>query len=559
MGKIESYCKDVKKSKRVLSYLWKILPCKMRVGIIFLYFASFLKSISELLVPIAISVATAKIQGSSYQFLGITINLDISLTNLIIAMFATIFLFYIISIVMNTRIKMFGTKCMGYMNEYLSSYMLDDKVQTENYTNGELAYIIKSSSESASWYLETYFTRFLVPIFTLVTSMAYIATLSMSAFSLVVVSLLVLGGVVAVRVLKNKTILQTLEFYNAKLNNNLLNDLKNISFIKFFESKNYELSLIRNINKNYYKTDRKKNLIYLFYWISSYVIELACSLIAVLIIMQTVPQELMISVIVIVIPYLLRIYSAIESMGFTIVQLQQHAIKVLRAEKIIKGDTKAKVGFCTGELCGNFKNIENIKIKNLAWYKFSFKDITFYNGKINCLQGKNGSGKSSMIKCLLGIKDYDSAEFVINDKCNVPNLLNYRDRIAFSFQDDMFFDRPIIENIMYPEDKLSKSAKALVKTFNLTDVLKRKDKQNFFNTSFDANFSGGEKKKMSLVRALKDDKDIYIFDEPTNDLDVQSVDKFIEIIKELSKTKMVIVISHDKKILNISDNTIKLS
>ena len=63
---------------------------------------------------------------------------------------------------------------------------------------------------------------------------------------------------------------------------------------------------------------------------------------------------------------------------------------------------------------------------------------------------------------------------------------------------------------------------------------------------------------MSLIRNLKDDKEIYIFDEPTNDLDAQSIDNFIEIIKELCKDKMIIIISHDKKILQVSDNIIKL-
>lgn len=547
-----------KKTKSVIGYLWKVLPAKMRFGMIMLYFASFLKAVSDLLVPLAMSVAIAKIQGDTYQIFGLTIDLNLSLTNLIIVLFATMFMFFIISIIMNTCIKMFGTKCNAYVNEYLSNFMLDDKMNTENYTNGELAYIIKSSSESASWYIELYFTRFLVLFFALLTSLAYIATLNLPAFSIVLISLLILCGVVAIRVIKNKKILQSLEFDNAKLNNNLLNDLKNISFIKFFDAKKYELALIRESNKSYYKTDRKKNLVYLFYWICSYVIEFACSLVAVLFIIQTLPQELMLAVIVLVIPYLMKIYSSIESMGFIFIQLQQHSMKVLRAEDIIKVSNEEENIIFTDKTDNNFNKIEKIKIKNLAWYKFSFSNITFYNKQINCLQGKNGSGKSSMIKCLLGLKDYESAEFIINGKYQVPNLLDFRKNIALSFQDEMFFDRPIVENIMYPKKQLSPKAKELVETFNLENVLKRKDKQNFFNTTFEANFSGGEKKKMSLIRALKDDKDIYIFDEPTNDLDSQSVDRFIKIIKELSKTKMIIIISHDKKILSISDNTINL-
>ena len=547
----------VKKSKRVIAYLWKILPNSQKLNLILLYFASFLKSVSELLVPLAVSVATARIQGSAYQIFGLTIRLDMSITNLIIMLFSTMFLFFTISIVMNTIIKLFGTKCMGYINAYLSGYMLDDKLNSENYTNGELAYIIKSSGESVNWYLEIYFSRFLVPIFTAVTSLAYIASMNMTSFTIVVASLVLIGFLIVLRVVKNKKILQTLEVYNAKLNNNFLNDLKNISFINFLGSKQYELGLIKELNKNYFKTDKKKTLIYMFYWIACYVIEFVCSLVAILLIIETLPTELMLSVVVLLIPYLMKVYTAIESLGFTIVQLQQHSIKVMRAEQIIKNKKDDNVVEDNNLVIK--EQIESIKINKLKWYKFAFKDIAFYRGKINCLQGKNGCGKTSMIKCLLGLKDYDEASFVVNEKYNVKNLYNYKEKIGISFQDDMFFDRPIVDNIMYPKKQLNKKAKELVGVFNLNEVLKRKDKQNFFNTEFENNFSGGEKKKMSLIRNLKDDKEIYIFDEPTNDLDAQSIDNFIEIIKELcNKDKMIIIISHDKKILQVSDNIIKL-
>ena len=279
--------------------------------------------------------------------------------------------------------------------------------------------------------------------------------------------------------------------------------------------------------------------------------------ISILLIIETLPTELMLSVVVLLIPYLMKVYTAIESLGFTIVQLQQHSIKVMRAEQIIKNKKDDNVVEDNNLVIK--EQIESIKINKLKWYKFAFKDIAFYRGKINCLQGKNGCGKTSMIKCLLGLKDYDEASFVINEKYNVKNLYNYKEKIGISFQDDMFFDRPIVDNIMYPKKQLNKKAKELVGVFNLNEVLKRKDKQNFFNTEFENNFSGGEKKKMSLIRNLKDDKEIYIFDEPTNDLDAQSIDNFIEIIKELcNKDKMIIIISHDKKILQVSDNIIKL-
>ena len=65
--------------------------------------------------------------------------------------------------------------------------------------------------------------------------------------------------------------------------------------------------------------------------------------------------------------------------------------------------------------------------------------------------------------------------------------------------------------------------------------------------------SGGEKKRINLARAFIKPADLYILDEPTNELDKKNVDIVLKILKQLKKRAIVVVISHDARVIEISD------
>ena len=66
-----------------------------------------------------------------------------------------------------------------------------------------------------------------------------------------------------------------------------------------------------------------------------------------------------------------------------------------------------------------------------------------------------------------------------------------------------------------------------------------------------ANFSGGQKQRLALARAILHDSDIYIFDEATSNIDAESEDKIMQVVHELAKRKLVILISH--RLANVTD------
>ena len=128
-------------------------------------------------------------------------------------------------------------------------------------------------------------------------------------------------------------------------------------------------------------------------------------------------------------------------------------------------------------------------------------------------------------------------------------------RVSISFQGENFFDRSVKTNIMYPETKLNDKAQELIEIFDLEEIINReKDKTDNFKDIL----SGGEKKRISIIRCISKNAEIYILDEPTNELDEKNVKKTISQIKKMKKNALVIVISHDKRLIDCAENIVMI-
>ena len=126
--------------------------------------------------------------------------------------------------------------------------------------------------------------------------------------------------------------------------------------------------------------------------------------------------------------------------------------------------------------------------------------------------------------------------------------------MAYLFQDSILFDRSLKENISYPDDVLNEQAETLIEKFGMEKVVNRNVETSIKNV-----LSGGEKKRVDLIRTLSKNKDIYLFDEPTNELDSENVKITLEEIRNVAqKNKIVIMISHDDRCFEIADEVIYL-
>jgi putative ABC transport system ATP-binding protein len=190
---------------------------------------------------------------------------------------------------------------------------------------------------------------------------------------------------------------------------------------------------------------------------------------------------------------------------------------------------------------------------------------------LNILKGVSGSGKSTLLSLIAGFDKPTSGKIVVDDmlisKLPDLHLSNYRNqKIGFVFQHFNLIDSlSVAENILAPlamsGDSISQ-AKAKVLQAMREVGIEHKANQNI------KNLSGGEKQRCAIARALVNQSDILLCDEPTANLDRENSLKFIEIIRRLNDGKRVIIIAtHDpifddidihSRVIHISDGKIGL-
>ncbi len=206
------------------------------------------------------------------------------------------------------------------------------------------------------------------------------------------------------------------------------------------------------------------------------------------------------------------------------------------------------------------KSILNFK-KNIIFKNVSFNFVNHVNvlKKINLkiikndtigIIGSTGSGKTTLVLMLIGLLRPTSGKILV-DNIDINKKYSLRDIISYAPQDTTLINDTVIRNITF-KDELSN-----VELKRLNHVIAISESKNFLNRNFlnktvkekGINFSGGQRKRIGLTRSLFVEKDIYIFDEPTNSLDLSTAKKFIKNIKKFLFNKTVIIITHDKNIL----------
>lgn len=194
---------------------------------------------------------------------------------------------------------------------------------------------------------------------------------------------------------------------------------------------------------------------------------------------------------------------------------------------------------------------QQVKALNLVTYKFEV-------GKFYAIMGESGSGKSTLIN-ILGLMDEATKGSVFLDgvdtsKCSDDELCKLRnEKIGFVFQNFYLNNKlTALENVLLPmyingNVDLNK-AKDLLKTFNVLDR----------ESHYPYELSGGEQQRVSLARALVNNPKYILADEPTGNLDSKNEDEVFNYLKDISKDKCVIVVSHNEKIKNYADKVVYL-
>lgn len=187
---------------------------------------------------------------------------------------------------------------------------------------------------------------------------------------------------------------------------------------------------------------------------------------------------------------------------------------------------------------GNLTVFENLNIK-------------VEKGEVLVIIGPSGSGKSTFLRCLNTLEIPDNGEIYIEGELlNIHNKKDTRlkiEKMGMVFQSFNLFPHLTVEqNVIEAPITVKKQNRdlALEKAHKLLDKVGLGDKKDYYPSKL----SGGQKQRVAIARALAMDPDIMLFDEPTSALDPELVGEVLNVMKDLAKEGMtMVVVTHEMR------------
>lgn len=173
--------------------------------------------------------------------------------------------------------------------------------------------------------------------------------------------------------------------------------------------------------------------------------------------------------------------------------------------------------------------------------------------------GKSGSGKTTLLNIIGGLEKADSGKIIVNGESMKGNEDKIRNqKIGFIFQNYYLERGYTIAEIMRNAMLIAGFTDEKEIERRTEEVLKLVDMERFKNKQGDA-LSGGQKQRVAIARALIKGADVILADEPTGNLDAQNTYKVMDILKEISKTKLVVLVTHEVTLIKkYADTHIKI-
>lgn len=239
--------------------------------------------------------------------------------------------------------------------------------------------------------------------------------------------------------------------------------------------------------------------------------------------------------------------------------------------EVFSYSVKNKHLYTVSKASSSFEKISSVNINALS-YSYSANadpivsgiNIKLEQGNIFGLIGPSGSGKTTVLNLIAGVlfSTDEKTEYVINDKFVKNYNEEIQGHIGYVPQSPQMFNRTIAENIAFdqnPEEIDHNRVKAsLIKAEAMSFVEKLPQGIESILSDGGMNFSGGQRQRLALARVLYRQPSIIILDEATNALDQATVEEFMKTIRLISKTTIVIIVSHSKNMIDFCDQLITI-
>lgn len=288
--------------------------------------------------------------------------------------------------------------------------------------------------------------------------------------------------------------------------------------------------------------------------------------------MKVLNNTLEIGSITAIVEYSLTTIAALIMSSMVLVQMPKAVVSIERIEEVLNVTSEIKdkeelkdnsyyedilkqnpISLTFDNVCFRYKGAEKQILKNIS---FSVKA-----GERFAIVGATGSGKSTIAKVLLRLNDIESGRILINGVNALDLPLNYlRNQISYTPQKAYIFSGKIKDNFRFTnkdmtDEEMIKIAK-IAQSYDFIDSLP--DKFDSFVAQGGINFSGGQKQRLSIARALSKDANIYLFDDSFSALDYATDAKLRKELKTFLKDKITIIIAQRLNTIADADKIIIL-
>ena len=270
-----------------------------------------------------------------------------------------------------------------------------------------------------------------------------------------------------------------------------------------------------------------------------------------------------VGIIYVVVSYIDKFFEPLGHILYHYENLQQGRVSIKRIddllqkkeniENIYKGENTEKLEGNIRFKSVNFSYIEGKQILN---------DVTFSinKGEKVALVGETGAGKTTIINLILGFYKINSGNILFDGKnMDDISLESIRKNVSFIQQNPYIFDDTVKRNIIINDNSTISDEKIIdiLNQVGLYDKIKSFENGIYENIK-DSSFSKGEKQLLAFARAIAKETSIYIFDEPTSNIDIESEIQLKNVINNLSKDSTVIIIAHRPATIENVDKGLKV-
>ncbi len=209
------------------------------------------------------------------------------------------------------------------------------------------------------------------------------------------------------------------------------------------------------------------------------------------------------------------------------------------------------------------KPIEKIELRNVRVVNDNDTIVdninyTLNKGELTIITGESGGGKTTSLRALIGNAELDSGEIILNDEYKAHSMYSFIDRMAIVLQSPFIFNRDVVDNVYYPNLKKSEKSKETISNLHMDKIIKKKFNEDS-EQEMELKLSGGEKKRICVLRGLLQEKEVYVFDEPTNELDADNTEIVLNYINKLKEKAIVMVVTHDKRMIDRADKIVTIN